>query len=495
MRHPALSSSLTPVRLSGGRRARVRRGSFLASPIVVPLPGAVRSRNDPSGGVRRRGRPPCRWRNGTGRREWRRDPRCQARSLTRITNSGRRIRLRGKLDASAAGVLESIARHFGNGGGDAGLILRLETEEPANLAGPLPRGTTSCSTRISSRESGLLIRRFLLRGTTRAVASSRPRLASRYNTPAINWDPADEARIRLQLHAADRPSECRTNTAPRGEREGKLLNFPHRVPRAVMRYQTAANAPPLTRRPRCCRRRNSEGFLRVDLGDGDRRPRAARGPVHRLPAGQPGRSRTFSLERRTPCRCPRWRTARVPVRPPATTSALRPFSADRPGVAAHFFARLGNAHASHLETAFGWRLGPGHSAPQGRTPPGPRINVQRSRHRWIAPKPDPRRPAVEKPSRKHGPGSAFPVPCPEPALQIRPYLCSAAACRISCPSAAVFVQIGRALGDNKAPRRRNGVEAPWRPGPSRAPASPTWLDRPRTGDALAHHTPTSTSRL
>ncbi len=42
--------------------------------------------------------------------------------------------------AAAAGIIEGVARDLGNSGGYSRLILRVETQQPGDLAGSLPRG-------------------------------------------------------------------------------------------------------------------------------------------------------------------------------------------------------------------------------------------------------------------------------------------------------------------------------------------------------------------
>ncbi len=89
-----------------------------------------------------------------------------------------------ELDASAAAVPHGVARDFGHGGCDAHLVLRVEVEQRADL----PRA-------LAGRDHVAIVRELQLqqcvshdvvaRRSTTTRQSSRPRLQSRYSTPAI----------------------------------------------------------------------------------------------------------------------------------------------------------------------------------------------------------------------------------------------------------------------------------------------------------------------
>ena len=88
-----------------------------------------------------------------------------------------------ELDAAAAAVTNGVARDFGHCGGDAHLVLRIEVEQGADL----PRALAGSDHVAIVRQLQLqqLMSHDVVRRSATTSESSRPRLQSRYSTPAI----------------------------------------------------------------------------------------------------------------------------------------------------------------------------------------------------------------------------------------------------------------------------------------------------------------------
>ncbi len=90
-----------------------------------------------------------------------------------------------EFDFAAAGVAESIACNFGDGRGDARLVLRIKTDEAGNLACALARYDDVLFVVKGYRKESLGHQPPVPLFMTTTVTSSRPRSWSRYRTPAI----------------------------------------------------------------------------------------------------------------------------------------------------------------------------------------------------------------------------------------------------------------------------------------------------------------------
>src|SRR5262245_52124057 len=111
-----------------------------------------------------------------------------------------------EIDAAAAGVLETVAGDFRNGGGHAGLVLGVETEQAGDLTGALARQDhVLLQSYFQAQElvhgCGLPVSR-----ATTTVTSSRSRLKSRRSTPAIRaTSRPSRPGYRLRSHREARP--------------------------------------------------------------------------------------------------------------------------------------------------------------------------------------------------------------------------------------------------------------------------------------------------
>ena len=88
-----------------------------------------------------------------------------------------------ELDAAAAAVTNGVARDFGHCGGDANLVLRIEVEQGADLPRALAGGDHVAIVRQLQLQQWMS--HDVVRRSTTIRESSRPRLQSRYSTPAI----------------------------------------------------------------------------------------------------------------------------------------------------------------------------------------------------------------------------------------------------------------------------------------------------------------------
>ena len=123
-----------------------------------------------------------------------------------MNNCGAVLAFEQILDLAAAGVVEGIARDLGNRGRDAGLILRVEAEQPGDLAGALARGDRIVLVADADREDGDNGSCLYAAFATTTVASSLPRVKSRYSTPAIRAGIAQrQAGIVFQTGAGGEP--------------------------------------------------------------------------------------------------------------------------------------------------------------------------------------------------------------------------------------------------------------------------------------------------